>query len=42
MSKWDVTFGVSDIGQDEQIDSTKKAASVFGGEAKVSTSGLNA
>lgn len=40
MSKWDISFGVSDIGQEEQ-----KTTSTFGGEAKpakLSTSGLNA
>ena len=50
MSKQNVSFGVSDVGtdQDDQIDSTKKATSTFGGECVkkeekvVSTSGLNA
>lgn len=48
MSKWDISFGVSEVGNDEQIDSSKKAANVFGGECVikekkvVSTSGLNA
>jgi hypothetical protein len=38
MSKWDITFGVSDIGQDEQINSaSQKAKTTFGGESKVST-----
>jgi hypothetical protein len=46
MSKWDVSFGVSDVGQD-QIDS-KKSTSTFGGECVkkdekvLSTSMLNA
>jgi hypothetical protein len=49
MSKWDISFGGSGAGteQNDQIDSTKKTTSSFGGEpAKekkvVSTSGLNA
>jgi hypothetical protein len=48
MSKWDVSFGVSDAGQNDQKDSVKKTASSFGGECVkeeekvVSTSGLNA